>query len=78
DTHHFYEPENNHLPYSEEVTHQTPLETNDTPSWIIHLDQENILESRNSSDEEPDSDHELNINLADLVNTAPSFPPPVY
>ncbi|CAG8835552.1 17446_t:CDS:1, partial [Cetraspora pellucida] len=38
----------NLLPYSEEVTHQTPPETNDTPFWIIHLDQENILEPRNS------------------------------
>ncbi|CAG8823436.1 13044_t:CDS:1, partial [Cetraspora pellucida] len=50
--------------------------TNNTPSWIIYLDQENILEPRNSSDEEPDSDHELNINLADLVYTAPPSSPP--
>ncbi|CAG8825871.1 5315_t:CDS:1, partial [Cetraspora pellucida] len=32
----------------------------------------------NSSNEEPDSDHELNIDLADLVYTAPPSPPPVY
>ncbi|CAG8833655.1 7082_t:CDS:1, partial [Cetraspora pellucida] len=66
DTHHFYKPEDNLPPYSEEVTHQTLSETNNTPSWIIHLDQENILKTRNSSDEEPDSDHKLNIDLADL------------
>ncbi|CAG8838987.1 24128_t:CDS:1, partial [Cetraspora pellucida] len=76
DTHHFYEPEDSLLLYSEEVTYQTPLETNDTPSWIIHLDQENILEPRNSSNEGPDSDYELNIDLADLVYTAPPSPPP--
>ncbi|CAG8840610.1 9760_t:CDS:1, partial [Cetraspora pellucida] len=52
--------------------------TNNTPSWIIHLDQEDILESRNSSDKEPDSDHELNIDLTDLVYTVPPSPPPVY
>ncbi|CAG8820759.1 21772_t:CDS:1, partial [Cetraspora pellucida] len=45
---------------------------------IIHLDQENILESRNSSNKEPDSDHELNIDLADLVYTAPPSLPPIY
>src|ERR1043165_7143987 len=38
DTYHFYEPEDNLSPYSEEVTHQTLPETNNTPSWIIHLD----------------------------------------
>ncbi|CAG8837800.1 19216_t:CDS:1, partial [Cetraspora pellucida] len=38
----------------------------------------NILELRNSSDEEPDSDHELNIDLADLVYTVPPSPPSVY
>ncbi|CAG8822810.1 3440_t:CDS:1, partial [Cetraspora pellucida] len=38
----------------------------------------NILEPRNSSDEEPDLDHELNIDLADLVYTAPPPSPPVY
>ncbi|CAG8835075.1 10723_t:CDS:1, partial [Cetraspora pellucida] len=38
----------------------------------------NILESRNSSDKEPDSDHELNIDLTNLVYTAPPSPPPVY
>ncbi|CAG8832778.1 1697_t:CDS:1, partial [Cetraspora pellucida] len=32
----------------------------------------------NSSDEKPDSNHELNIDLADLVYTAPPSPPPVY
>ncbi|CAG8823022.1 23175_t:CDS:1, partial [Cetraspora pellucida] len=45
--------------------------TNDTPSWIIHLDQENILESRNSSDEESDPNHELNIDLDNFFYTAP-------
>ncbi|CAG8836485.1 376_t:CDS:1, partial [Cetraspora pellucida] len=48
DTHHFYKPEDNLPPYSEEVTHQTLPETNDTHSWIIQLDQENILDPRNS------------------------------
>ncbi|CAG8837514.1 1917_t:CDS:1, partial [Cetraspora pellucida] len=78
DTHHFYEPEDNLPLYSKEVTYQTLPETNDTPSWIIYLDQENILEPRNFSDEELDSDHELNIDLADLVYTVPSSPSSVY
>ncbi|CAG8835137.1 16500_t:CDS:1, partial [Cetraspora pellucida] len=75
DTHHFYEPEDNLPPYSEEVTYQTSLETNDTPSWIIQLDQENILEPRNSSDKELDSNHKLDIDLDNFFYTAPVQPP---
>ncbi|CAG8826452.1 15928_t:CDS:1, partial [Cetraspora pellucida] len=52
--------------------------TNNTLSWIIHLNQENILEPRNSSNKKPDSDHELNIDLANLVYTASPPPPSVY
>ncbi|CAG8760506.1 2075_t:CDS:1, partial [Cetraspora pellucida] len=45
----------------------------------------NILEPRNPSDEEPDSDHDLDIDLAEFFYTAPvqpsvapPSPPPIY
>ena len=82
DTHHSYEPVDELPPYSEEVTHQTPPETHDTPSWIIGFDQQDILVSGNNSEEEleSDPDHALDINLEDFFYTAPVYPllpPPV-
>ncbi|CAG8740001.1 558_t:CDS:2, partial [Cetraspora pellucida] len=75
DTHHSYEPVDELPPYSEEVIHQTPPATHDTPSWIIGFDQQDILVSQNNSKEEleSDSDHALDINLEDFFYTAPIY-----